>query len=157
VIGLETFMRRMEIFGIRREHVDVAGRTIFIPKAKAGTRSQPIPCSLAEYLQGHMASLPPDVPWLFPSASSASGHTRDVRKAFRRVVIAAGLDPDKVARHTLRHTAITQLVFTLVNLPTVQKFSGHKTLSMLLRYAHANTPHVQASLDKLEARYKKVG
>jgi len=31
-------MRRMEILRIRREHVDLAPRTIFIPKAKAGVR-----------------------------------------------------------------------------------------------------------------------
>ena len=45
----------------------------------------------------------------FPSTTSATGHTSDVRKAFRRVVVAAGLDPDKVVRHTLRHTAITHM------------------------------------------------
>jgi len=81
----------------------------------------------------------------------------DVRKAFRRAVKAAGLDPDEIVRHTLRHTAITHIVQALVKLPTVRVFSGHKTLAMLERYAHASTPHVQASLDKLEARYKKVG
>ena len=71
------------------------------------------------------------------------------------VVIAAGLDPVKVLHRTLRHTAIAQLVLTLVNIPTAQKFSGHKTLAMVLKYAHANTAHVPVSLDKLEARYKK--
>jgi integrase len=121
VIGLEAAMRRMEILSIRREHVDLAGRTIFIPKAKAGARTQPIPQSLAQYLETYMALLPTNVQWLFPSPRSITGHTMDVRKAFRRVVIAAGLDPDKVLRHTLRHTAITQFSFTLVNLPTLQK------------------------------------
>jgi hypothetical protein len=34
-------------------------------------------------------------------------------------------------------------------------FAGHKTLATTLKYAHANAAHVRASLDKLEARYKK--
>jgi integrase len=42
VIGLETSMRRMEILSIRLEHIDLARRVIFIPKAKAGSREQPI-------------------------------------------------------------------------------------------------------------------
>ena len=36
VIGLETSMRRMEILSIRLEHIDLARRVIYIPKAKAG-------------------------------------------------------------------------------------------------------------------------
>jgi len=153
VIGLDTAMRKMEILRIRREHVDVEGRTIFIPKAKAGSRTQPMPRSLATYLECYMASLPPNVDCLFPSASSATGHTMDIRKAFRRAVRAAGLDPVKVVRHTPRHTAISQLGFTLINLPTLQKFAGHKSIATTLKYTHANAAHVQASLDKLEARY----
>ena len=34
----------------------------------------------------------------------------DIRKPFRRVVASAGMNPDEVVRHTLRHTAITHLV-----------------------------------------------
>lgn len=70
----------------------------------------------------------------------------------RRVVRAAGLDPDVVVRHTFRHTAVTHLVQAGVDLPTVQKISGHKTLSMVARYAHANGAHIDAAMDKLETR-----
>lgn len=157
MIGLHSAMRRTEILSIRREDVDLAARVIYVPKAKAGARKQPITSQLAEFLKDHLAAMPSDTPWLFPSATSTSGHTTDVRKAFRRAVIAAGLDPDRVLRHTLRHTAITHMVQALVNLPTVAVFSGHKTLAMVQRYAHANTAHVHTSLDKLEARLKKVG
>jgi site-specific recombinase XerD len=39
-----------------------------------------------------------------------------------------------------------------VDLPTVQKISGHKTLAMVARYAHANGAHIDAAMDKLETR-----
>ena len=81
----------------------------------------------------------------------------DIRKPFRRVVIAACLDPDQVVRHTLRHTAITHLVQAGVDLPTVKRISGHKTLIMVERYAHANGAHIQSAMDKLDRRYRKVG
>ncbi len=77
-----------------------------------------------------------------------------IEKPFRRVVSAAGLDPREVVRHTLRHTAITHLVQAGVDLPTVQRISGHKTLQMVVRYSHQNGEHIQAAMDKLEQRYK---
>lgn len=61
------------------------------------------------------------------------------------------------ARHTLRHTAITHLVQAGVDLPTVQRISGHKTLIMVARYAHQNGEHLQAAMDKLQQRYQQTG
>lgn len=154
LIALETSMRLMEILSIRREHVDLQRRVIYIPKAKAGAREQPVTASLALFLAGHMEGLPPGTPWLFPSPGAREGHTVSIRQPFRRVVEAAGLNPDQVVRHTLRHTAITHLVQAGVDLPTVKRISGHKTLVMVERYAHANGEHIQAAMDKLDARYR---
>jgi integrase len=157
MIGLETSMRRMEILSIRREHVDIQRRVIYIPQAKAGAREQPITAHLASFLEKFIAVLPAGTPWLFPSLAAQGGHTVDIRKSFRRAVVAAGLDPDEVVRHTLRHTAITHLVQAGMDLPTVKRISGHKTLSMVERYAHQNGAHIHAAMDKLEERYTTVG
>jgi integrase len=156
VIGLGTSMRRMEILTVRREHVNLQRRTIYIPHAKGGSRQQPITQQLVEFLEGYLAGLPIGTPWLFPSPAAKQGHTMDIRKPFRRVVAAAGLDPDEVVRHTLRHTAITHLVQAGVDLPTVKRISGHKTLIMVERYAHQNGEHINTAMDKLEDRYRKV-
>ena len=85
---------------------------IYIPQAKAGSREQPMTQDLATYLREYMTTLPEDTPWLFPTLGtkpSKVGHTVDINRA-RIAVKAAGLDPDVVVRHTLRHTAITHLV-----------------------------------------------
>src|SRR5207248_3719664 len=50
--------------------------------------------------------------------------------------------------------AITHLVQAGIDLPTVQRISGHKTLAMVARYAHANGAHVQAAMSALERRYR---
>lgn len=154
LIGLHTGMRRSEILSISRADIDLANRTIAIPKAKAGARQQPITDEVAELLRGMMETLPPGTPWLFPSLASRSGHTHDIRKAFVRSVIAAGLDPAKVVRHTLRHTAITHLVQAGIDLPTVKRISGHKTLAMVERYAHQHGAHIQGAMDRLQRRYQ---
>jgi integrase len=38
----------------------------------------------------------------------------------------------------MRHTAITKLVKSGADLPTIQKISGHRTLAMVLRYTHVH-------------------
>ncbi|MSN27179.1 MAG: tyrosine-type recombinase/integrase [Geobacter sp.] len=93
--------------------------------------------------------------WMRPK-KSLTGHTVNIKVAFRRVVADAELSAD-VCRHTLRHTAITHLVQAGVDLPTVGRISGHKTLAMVARYAHANGEHIQSATDKLESRYQHTG
>ena len=61
----------------------------------------------------------------------------------------AGLDPKLVTPHVMRHTAITKLVQAGVDLPTIQRISGHKTLAMLLRYAHVHGPHIDQGIKAL--------
>jgi len=156
MIALETSMRRSEILSIRIENIDLQRRLIYIPKAKAGAREQPITKNLVDYLEDILKSLDPKQEWLFPSCQSKCGHMTSPERAFREVVKAAGLDPKQVVRHTLRHTAITHLVQAGVDLPTVQRISGHKTLQMVARYSHQNGEHIQAAMDLLEKRYKAV-
>jgi integrase len=154
-VALRTGMRHSEILGIRREHIHLDRQVIWIPKAKAGAREQPITPDLATYLRNRLPMLPPGCPWLFPSEGSRTGHAHTMRKAFRRSAHRAGLDPDQVTPHILRHTVVTHLIQAGVDLPTVQRISGHKTLAMVARYAHQNGPHLAAAMDKLETRMKE--
>lgn len=152
-IGLSTSMRRTEILSIKLEDIDLTRKTIFIPEAKAGSRVQPITDELADYLKDFIKTVDKNQPWLFPSEMSETGHFINIDKPFRRVVKAAGLDVKTVVRHTLRHTAITHLVQAGVDLPTVQRISGHKTLQMVMRYSHQNGEHIREAMSKLENRY----
>ena len=74
----------------------------------------------------------------------AEGWRRTMQRSFKRAVVRAGLDPKRVTPHVMRHTAITQLVQAGVDLPTIQRISGHKTLAMVLRYAHVSSAHIDA-------------
>lgn len=154
-IALGTAMRRTEILSIRIENVNCARREIYIPKAKCGARMQPMTAGLAVYLENYLKTrTEPGQVFLFPAKRSVSGHRQEIEKPFYRVVTAAGLDRYQVCRHTLRHTAITHLVQAGVDLPTVQRFSGHKTIQMVFRYSHQSTDHLQWALDKMETRLK---
>lgn len=108
---------------------------------------------LTTFLKAMIETTAPNQVWLFPAPLSKLGHTENIEKSFRRVVQIAGMDPGEVVRHTLRHTAITHLVQAGIDLPTVKRISGHKTLQMVERYSHQNGSHIQAAMDRLEQRY----
>jgi integrase len=146
--GLNTAMRHAEIMATRWDQLDLANRRLFIPKAKAGEREQPITPELAELLEEEREMRDDREGWIFPSphADSAAGHIARMGRPFREAVIGAGLDPKLVTPHTMRHTAITKLVQAGVDLPTIQRISGHKTLTMVLRYAHVHGGHIDQAI-----------
>jgi len=146
-------MRRMEILSIQIKNIHLDKRVIFIPHAKTGAREQPITQRLCVFLKSHIERIGVNQTWLFPSKRSETGHAMNIEKPFRRVVERAGLNPKEVVRHTLRHTAITHLVQAGVDLPTVQRISGHKSLQMVVKYSHQNGAHTQSAMDKLEKQY----
>jgi len=70
-------------------------------------------------------------------------------RPFHEAVKAAGLDPELITPHVMRHTAITKLVQAGVDLPTIQRISGHKTLAMVLRYCHVHGRHIDEAIRAL--------
>ncbi len=154
-IALGTGMRHSEILRIRWEYIDVTNRRIHLPTAKAGSREQPIPPALAAMLKKEREQLGLTEGWAFPTtrADAKHPHRQTMAEQFRRATIRAKLDPKKVTPHVLRHTAITALVKAGVDLPTIQRISGHKTLAMVLRYTTLSDGHVDASVEKLDAAF----
>ena len=148
-IALNTSMRHMEILQLKREDIDLNRRVISIKKSKTGAREQPISEELTRFLESFLRTRKE---YLFPSPKSCTGHLKEIRKPFIRVIKRAGLDPKKIVRHTLRHTVITHLVQAGVDLPTVKRISGHKTLIMVERYSHQNTEHIQEAFEKFKGR-----
>jgi integrase len=149
--GLNTAMRHSEIMAARWDHLDLANRRLFIPDAKAGQREQPITPELADMLANEREMRGDRRGWIFPSphADSSAGHKARMDRPFREAVKAAGLDPDTITPHVMRHTAITKLVQAGVDLPTVQRISGHKTLAMVLRYTHVHGRHIDAAIQAI--------
>src|SRR5262249_62083468 len=93
---------------------------------------------LADILRKERETASDPIGWIFPASSptaTRTGHRDRMDRPFRRAVIAAGLDPKLVTPHVMRHTAITAFVKAGVDLPTIPRLSGHKTLAMVLRCA----------------------
>ncbi len=151
-LGLATGLRHTEMLAARFQNLDPVRRRLRV-KVKGGRwRNQPLTRGITEVLtrEREMAEDPDG--WIFPSKTSVSGHIASMGRSFARCVEQGGMDPSVAIPHTMRHTAITRLAETGADIKTVQEFSGHESLEMVLRYAHAQDRAVDRALDKLEGR-----
>lgn len=155
--GLGAAMRHREILAIRYDQIDFDNARIHIPKAKAGQRDQPITPRLAKILkeQRDKEAAGNRTGWVFPSQPGKKvnkhPHCTNMGRQFARAVKAAKLEGRTITPHTMRHTAITRLVQAGVDLPTIQKISGHKTLAMVLHYTHVYGQHIDNAMLTLDA------
>jgi integrase len=149
--GLNTTMRHSEMLAARWERLDLPKLRLYIPQAKAGQREQPITPELAKILASEREMRDDRTGWIFPSPhkDSKTGHLSRMDGPFSDAVRVAGLDPGLITPHVMRHTAITKLVQAGVDLPTIQRISGHKTLAMVLRYTHVHGQHIDQAIRAL--------
>jgi integrase len=153
MFGMNCAMRHSEIVCRRYDEIDFDNCRIWIDKAKAGERQQPITIALRDALlrQRQMEQKKDKDSWIFPAArvGGKTPHRGDMRAAFARAVVRAGLNPAYCTPHVMRHTAITALVKQKVDVPTIQKISGHKTPAMVLHYVHIFGEHIDDAISGL--------
>ncbi len=151
MFGLNASMRHSEIVQRRYDEVDFEQCRIWINRAKAGEREQPITAALRDALLRQQAMEADPKGWIFPAVrkGTKSEHREDMRASFARSATRAGLDPKFCTPHVMRHTAITALVKQKVDVPTIQKISGHKTASMVMHYVHVFGQHIDDAIGGL--------
>ena len=66
------------------------------------------------------------------------------------------MSPKEVVPHTMRPTAIANPAETGADIPTIQEFSGHRSLKMVLRYTPARDRRFNHAVDEMERAKTKV-
>lgn len=108
-LGLFTGLRRTSACSIRTEHVDLANKTLHIPSPKGGSDyafDLPLPNYVVTLIRKRIEANGDSI-WLFPSATSASGHITEPKEP--RIVAQMALETgyDKLTFHALRSTFIS--------------------------------------------------
>lgn len=155
MFGLNTAMRHGEIVERQFNEIDFATCRIWINKAKAGEREQPITPTLRDALKRHQQEAASESAWIFPAsrAKTKVPHRRDMRATFARCVTAAEMDPKQCTPHVMRHTAITRLVKAGADLLTIKQISGHKTTAMVEHYTHIHGVHIDDAISALDTAF----
>lgn len=138
ILAIETAMRRGELLALEWQDINFERRELLVQRSKNG-KSRTIP--LTARAQATLAAMKSDCTKpVFPLSANA------VRLAFERVRKRAGLKD--VRFHDLRHEAISRLFDRGLTTPEVALLSGHKTVSQLFRYAHADIGRVARLLSE---------
>jgi len=136
VLAVETGMRLGEMLSMRWEDHDENGRTIRLPDTKNG-EGRLVPLSATASLV--LSNLSRDDMRIIPSNYSA------VKSAWVRLCQRTGVE--NLRFHDLRHEAISRWFEKGFTVPEVAMISGHRTKTMLLRYAHADIERIKARLE----------
>lgn len=146
LLALLTGMRYGEIVALKWQDIDFKNGFILLNKTKNGEkRALPITDNLSKLLN----SMPKTSGYLF--ASERTGRPVHLLPSFRNAAKRAGLADFHF--HDLRHTAASYLAMSGADSLTIAAILGHKTLSMVKRYAHLNNAHKMNALDKLHQDY----
>jgi integrase/recombinase XerD len=80
----------------------------------------------------------PDGPWLFPGGKKHLSRVR-LFQIVRQMAAAAGISPDRVSPHVLRHAFATHLLSGGADLRVLQSLLGHADIATTQIYTHVDS------------------
>lgn len=150
ILALSSGMRQAELMGLKWQDVNLKDGYLILHETKNGDRRR-VPLSglglllLQEYAKIRRI----DTPLLFPSERNPQ-QPIDLRKAFKNAMVIAEITEFKW--HDLRHCTASYLAMNGASLAEIAEVLGHKTLSMVKRYAHLSEGHVSNVVASMNAK-----
>ncbi|MEA3043294.1 MAG: integrase/recombinase XerD [Sphingomonadales bacterium] len=131
-------LRASELVSLPRNAVS-PDRPFIILKGKGGReRLVPISDRARAAVAEHAGNVPRDVLYLFPSGK---GHLSRVRlhQLVRELAVDAGIPPERISPHVLRHAFATHLLEGGADLRAVQMLLGHADIATTQIYTHVDS------------------
>jgi integrase len=147
LLALSTGMRREEVMSRTWDRVDLKAGRITLEQTKNGERRtvplQGEALAAIRYLVRRV-----DTPLLFSSRKHPHKPI-DLRTPWETALRRA--DVRDFRFHDLRHTAASYLAMSGADMLTIAAVLGHKTLSMVKRYAHLSDRHQAEAVARMNA------
>ncbi len=158
IIALNTGMRLGEIVSLRWRDIDFNTETITVWRTKNKEKKVvPMNKIVVETLRYAETLRDPLNEFVFYSKIIETGHIskHHVSHMFNKLIKELNIKDFRF--HDLRHTFASWLVMKGVDLKTIQELLGHKTFSMVLRYAHLSQEHKKKSVELLTESWHYFG
>jgi integrase len=150
ILALSSGMRQAELMGLKWQDVNLKDGYLILHETKNGDRRRVSLSGLGlQLLQEYAKIRRIDTPFLFPSDRNPQ-QPIDLRKAFKNAMTVAEITEFKW--HDLRHCTASYLAMNGASLAEIAEVLGHKTLSMVKRYAHLSDGHVSTVVASMNAK-----
>lgn len=142
-------LRVSELTHVRVADIDSARNLLWIRAGKGNQdRAVPLTVALLAELRDHWRRHRP-TEWLFAGPKGTPLHVGSVQRLFQKLRRQAGIRKPATV-HTLRHCYATHLLEAGIDLPTLQRLLGHRSLQTTLRYLHLRTERIGRIVSPLE-------
>lgn len=133
---LQTGVRVSELCGLRLDDLDMESKKLWVRGKGNQERDIPLESKAREAIKNWLAVRPQvSYPVVFVSKEGNPLTRRVVHKLVAKYKRKAGIEK-KISPHTFRHTFSTQKLRAGAQLPTVQRWLGHKRLDTTQIYIH---------------------
>jgi integrase/recombinase XerD len=128
-------LRATELVSLPR-HAVRPGRGFLVITGKGDKeRLVPIGARADAAVAAHAANVPPDSRYLFPSRGQHL-HRLRLYQLVKELAVEAGIPPERVSPHVLRHAFATHLLEGGADLRTLQTLLGHADIATTQIYTH---------------------
>lgn len=140
-------LRATELVSLPRSSV-VSDRPFIILTGK-GNKERLVPISdrARQAVGAWLAFVPKDSRYLFPSRGKHISRIR-LYQIIKSLAAKAGLDPDKISPHVLRHAFATHLLAGGANLRALQAMLGHADIATTQIYTHVDSSRLVELVNK---------
>ena len=142
-------LRATELVSLPRGAVRPSQPFLILQGKGSKERLVPISARGGQSVEQWRAHVPTSSPWLFPSGKSHLSRVR-LYQLVRELAADAGIPPDRISPHVLRHAFATHLLAGGADLRVLQSLLGHADIATTQIYTHVDSARL---IDLVNSRH----